>query len=56
MIEIKITDAPSEMIEIGRMLFRKRRLFTKNQVGVVKDIINRFRLTRKCINWSRIKQ
>lgn len=42
MIEIKITDDPSEMTEIGRMLFRKRRLFTKNQVGVVKDIINRF--------------
>ncbi len=42
MFEIKTTNDPLEMAEIGKNLFRKRRLFTKNQVEEVKHTIKRF--------------
>lgn len=41
-MDIKITNDPQEMTDIGRILYKKRRLFTKNQVEVVKDTIRRF--------------
>lgn len=42
MFEIEITNDAQKMSEIGRVLFKKRRLFTNNQVEVVKDTIKRF--------------
>ena len=42
MKDIIISDNPNEMSEIGRNLFKKYRLFTKQQIGAAYETINRF--------------
>ena len=42
MLDIRITSDKSEMIEIGRELYKKRRLYTKAQAESIKKTIYHF--------------